>query len=100
MGLIEAYKGTTHKKLVSRVYSYIQCFKKHSSLQVKLNQENQENMTLTEEEWSNMSSELHHHQLQPMERIFMEAHYQVFYYIKKKILTNWQNRIWALLETV
>lgn len=48
---IEAYKGSTHKKLVSRIYSKLQSNRNHSTLYVRDRWEKEANIVLTEEEW-------------------------------------------------
>lgn len=51
---IDAYKGGTHKKLISRIYSSIQSSKNHSTLYVKDKWEKEANIILSDDEWLNI----------------------------------------------
>lgn len=51
---IDAYKGKSHKKKLSRLYKYLETNKKTSTLYIKNSWEKEADITLSEDEWLNI----------------------------------------------
>jgi len=98
---VGAYKGNTQNKLVSRIYSCLQSAKNHSTLYVKAKWEIEANITITEEEWSNICKIQSTTSSSGLWREFSWKNIiRFFSNSKNKIPSEWQTRIWTLLEAM